>query len=146
MDTGEKHEGVADSHKKISEHWQRAEMIHNHSQGGVAGLSWWTSDWKVAGLNPDSPRAGLSYLSKYPWAGTQKLLLMCRWHLVWQPLPSVRVLQWAGDSSRVHPGIRPLSKTGFGPLRGKKQRYPATLTDKWKENGMEQNRTFIKWI
>ena len=25
----------------------------------------------------------------------------------WQPLPSVRALRWAGDSSREYPGLRP---------------------------------------
>ena len=31
---------------------------------------------------------GLSYMSRYPWAGywTPKLLLMCSWYLVWQPV------------------------------------------------------------
>ena len=56
-------------------------------------------------------------------------------------LPSVRVLQWAGDSSRVFPWPSPIHYTGFGPSNSsggmKKWQHPATLTDKRKENGTE---------
>ena len=60
-------------------------------------------------------------------------------------MPSVRVLRWAGNSSRVYPGLCPLCETGFGPSKPRspprgKQQHPATLTDKRKENETKQNK------
>ena len=74
-----------------------------------------TSDQKVAGSNSGSPGAELSYVLKYTRARcwTPKLLLICSWHLVFQPLPSVRALWWADT----HPGCTlpsPIETTGIG--------------------------------
>ena len=36
--------------------------------------------------------------------------------IVWQPLPSVRVLRWAGNSSRVNPGLCLLCELDLAPV------------------------------
>ena len=79
-------------------------------------------------------------MQKYPWAKywTQELLLMCSCHPVGQPLPSVRVLQWTGDSFRVYPGLRPWVELDLD----KKRQHPATLTE---ERKRKQTNKFYKW-
>ena len=103
---------------------------------------------------PCSPRSGLSYMPKYPWARfwTPELLLMCSWHPMGQPLPSVRVLQWAGDSFRVYPGLCPWVELDLAPVSpatpqgDKKRQHPATLTEKRKRKRTLWTHYDIWWF
>ena len=111
-------------------------------------VDWWSEGrWFESRL----PMAGLSYMSKYPWARywTPKLLLMCSWHLVEVgyaiskgPAMSWRLIQDVPCPSR---------KTGFGPskprnpLGGKMQQHPATLTESGKKtDGRTKWPKFLK--
>ena len=63
-------------------------------------------------------------------------VILISWHPVGQPLPTVRVLQWAGNSFRVCPGLRPWVELDLAPVSpttpqgDKKRQHPATLTEK----------------
>ena len=105
---------------------------HKHSQKIATGTSW--SESQLAFTQNGQERGGCSSVGRAggpvirmslvqflaSWGGTElrvevslsKILNPSSWHLVWQPLPSVRGLRWAG----------PLSETGFDPSKpqGKK--------------------------
>ena len=57
---------------------------------------------------------------------TPKLLLMCGWHLAWRLLPSVRVLRWAGDLSRVFPA---LARDSWDSLQQKPHKRDEAVAD-----------------
>ena len=66
-------------------------------------------DWWSEGSSPGCPGAALHVQVSLSKILNLKLLLMCSWHLV-------RVLRWAGNPSRVNPGLRPASELDLAPV------------------------------